>query len=173
MPVLTGIGHEKDLTVTDMVAWRSFKTPTAVADSLVEQTLECENRIIDMASSLYNEAAGIISSAEEQLSSLQNRIAATARLIVRVKDEQLGYQAETLLRAKNNLLRLASEKIDRMESALQHLDPAGVMQRGFTLTTKNGKIIHSPTDLEPGDNIVTHFQQGRATSTVQETSKKT
>ena len=172
LPVLTGIGHEKDLTVTDMVAWRSFKTPTAVADFLVEQTLDCENRIIDMASSLYTQAAGMISSAEEQLSSLQNRTAATARLIVRVKAEQLGYHAETLLRSKNNLLRMAKEKIDRIESALRHLDPAGVMQRGFTLTTKNGKILYSPASLAPGDTIVTHFDQGNATSTVKETSKK-
>jgi exodeoxyribonuclease VII large subunit len=172
LPVMTGIGHEKDLTVTDMVAWRSFKTPTAVADFLVEQTLDCENRIIDMASSLYTEAAGMISSAEEELSSLQNRTAATGRLILRVKDEQLGYHAETLLRSKNNLIRTAKERIDRIESALHHLDPAGVMKRGFTLTTKNGKILHSPVYLAPGDTIVTHFEQGRATSTVKETSKK-
>jgi exodeoxyribonuclease VII large subunit len=172
LPVMTGIGHEKDLTVTDMVSWRSFKTPTAVADFLVEQTLDSENRIVDMASSLYTEAAGMISSAEEQLSSLQNRTAATARLITRVKDEQLGYHAETLLRSKNNLIRAAKERIDRLESALHHLDPAGVMQRGFTLTTKNGKIINSPAGLETGDAIVTHFEQGHATSTVKETSKK-
>jgi exodeoxyribonuclease VII large subunit len=172
LPVLTGIGHEKDLTVTDMVAWRTFKTPTAVADFLVEQTLDTENRIIDMASSLYTEASDIISSAEEQLSSLQNRTAATARLIVRVKDEQLGFHAERLLRSKNNLIRTTKERIDRVESALHHLDPAGVMQRGFTLTTKNGKILHSPAALEPGDTIITHFEQGRATSTVKETSKK-
>ena len=173
LPVLTGIGHEKDLTVTDLVAWRSFKTPTAVADFFVEQTLECENRIIDMASALYTEAAGMISSAEEQLSSLQSRTAATVRLIVRVKDEQFGYHAETLVRTKSNFLRSAKEKIDRMESALHHLDPAGVMQRGFTLTTKDGKILHSPAGLAPGDTIITHFDQGRATSTVKETSKKT
>ena len=172
LPVMTGIGHEKDLTVTDMVAWRSFKTPTAVADFLVEQTLDSENRVIDMASSLYAEAAGLLSSAEEQLSSLQNRTAATARLIVRVKDEKLGYHAETLLRSNNNLVRAAREKIDRLESALRHLDPAGVMHRGYTLTTKNGRILHSPATLEPGDTIVTHFEQGHATSTVKETSKK-
>jgi len=172
LPVMTGIGHEKDLTVTDMVAWRSFKTPTAVADFLVEQTLDSENRVIDMASSLHAEAAGLLSSAEEQLSSLQNRTAATARLIVRVKDEKLGYHAEILLRSKNNLMRTAKEKIERLESALSHLDPAGVMKRGFTLTTKNGRILHSPAALETGDTIVTHFKQGQATSTIKETSKK-
>ena len=69
-------------------------------------------------------------------------------------------------------MRTAREKIERLESALRHLDPAGVMQRGFTLTTKNGRILHSPATLEPGDTIVTHFEQGHATSTVTETSKK-
>jgi exonuclease VII large subunit len=46
------------------------------------------------------------------------------------------------------------------------------MKRGFTLTTKNGRILHSPATLEPGDTIVTHFEQGHATSTVKVTSKK-
>jgi exodeoxyribonuclease VII large subunit len=172
VPVLTGIGHEKDLTVTDLVAWKSVKTPTAVADFLVAQTLECENMIIGMASSIYTEAAEIISSAEEQLSSLQNRTASTARLIVRVKREQLGYQAETLLRTKNNLLRMGKDLTDRLERSLHNLDPAGVLNRGFTLTTKDGKIIRSSAALEPGEIIVTHFEDGKATSIVKETNKK-
>ncbi len=171
VPVLTGIGHEKDLTVTDMVAWKSVKTPTAVADFLVAQTLECENMIIDLASSIYTEAAGIISSAEEQLSSLQNRTAATGRLIVRVKRDHLGYQSETLLRAKNNMLRTGKELTDRLESSLHNLDPARVMHRGFTLTTKSGKIIRTSTSLEPGEIIITHFEDGRAVSIVKETNK--
>ena len=172
VPVLTGIGHEKDLTVTDMVAWKSVKTPTAVADFLVTQTLECETMIVDMATSIYTEVAGIISSAEEQLSSLQNRTAATARLIVRLKREQLGYQAETLQRAKNNMLRMGKEFTDQLERSLVNLDPAGVMSRGFTLTTKGGKIIRSSTVLEPGEIIITHFEDGKATSVVKETNKK-
>jgi len=172
VPVLTGIGHEKDLTVTDMVAWKSVKTPTAVADFLVTQTLECETMIVDMATSIYTEAAGIISSAEEQLSALQNRTAATARLIVRLKREQLGYQAETLQRAKNNMLRTGKEFTDQLERSLVNLDPAGVMSRGFTLTTKGGKIIRSSTVLEPGEIIITHFEDGKATSVVKETNKK-
>ena len=171
VPVLTGIGHEKDLTVTDMVAWKSVKTPTAVADFLVTQTLDCENMIIDLASSIYTEAAGIISSEEEQLSSLQNRTAATGRLIVRVKREHLGYQTETLLRAKNNMLRAGKELTDRLESSLHNLDPASVMHRGFTLTTKGGKIIRTSSGLEPGEVIITHFEDGKATSIVKETNK--
>lgn len=172
LPVLTGIGHEKDLSVTDMVAWKSLKTPTAVADFMVEQTLECENRIIEMAGSLISAVNGVLSSAGEQLSSLRNRTAATAKLIVRVKREQTGYQMETLRRTTSSLLRSAAEMTDRLENAMRHLDPAGVMRRGFTLTSRNGIIVRSPSELNTGDTITTHFEKGEATSTVNKINQK-
>ena len=172
LPVLTGIGHEKDISVTDMVAWKSLKTPTAVADYLVEQTLECENRVIDMAGSLTSAVTDALSSSGEHISSLQNRIAATTRLIVRVKREQVGYHTETLRRSSASRLRSATEVAGRLENSLRHLDPAGVMRRGFTLTAKNGLIVRSPAELEPGDTITTHFETGKATSTVKEITQK-
>jgi exodeoxyribonuclease VII large subunit len=168
LPVLTGIGHEKDLSVTDIVAWKSLKTPTAVADFLIERTIECENRIISMAESLTSAVAEAIDSAGEQLAALQNRIAATARLVTRVKHEKLGYHIEILRRSSKNVLRSVKEITDRLENSLHHLDPAGVIRRGFTLTSKNGKIVRSHEDLEPGDTITTHFTKGKASSTIQQ-----
>lgn len=172
LPVLTGIGHEKDVSVTDMAAWKSLKTPTAVADFLVEQTLECENRIIEMAGSLISAVNGALSGAGEHLSSLRNRTAATAKLIVRVKREQTGYQLETLRRSTAGLLRSATDVTGKLENALRHLDPAGVLRRGFTLTAKNGIIVRSPAELEQGDIITTYFEAGQATSTVNKTTQK-
>ena len=172
LPVLTGIGHEKDLSVTDMVAWKSLKTPTAVADFLVEQTLDCENRIINMAGALTSAVTGALASAAEQISSLRSRTAATARLIVRIKREQAGYHSETLRRTSASVLRSAAELTDRLGNALRHLDPAGVMKRGFTLTSKNGMIVRSPAELNKGDAITTHFEKGEATSTVNRITQK-
>jgi exodeoxyribonuclease VII large subunit len=171
LPVLTGIGHEKDLSVTDIVAWKSLKTPTAVADFLVTHTLESENRIIEMASLLSSAARDTISSTGEQLASLLNRTAATSRLVVRLKREQLGFHTETLARSSKNTLRNSGERIVRLEGSLRHLNPAGVLGRGFTITTKDGKILHSSSDIVPGDTLITHFKQGKASSTVTETSK--
>jgi len=171
LPVLTGIGHERDRSVTDMVAWKSLKTPTAVADFLVERTIDCENRIIGMAESLTSAVTEAIDSASEQLSSLQNRTAATARLVVRVRHEKLGYHIETLRRSGKNVLRSAKEVTDRLEDSMRHLDPSGVMRRGFTLTTRNGQIVRSPDELEPGDTITTHFQEGMASSTIKKITK--
>jgi exodeoxyribonuclease VII large subunit len=172
LPVLTGIGHEKDVSVTDMVASRSLKTPTAVADFLVEQTAECENRIIEMAGALTEAATDAIDAADEHLASLQNRTAATSRLIVRVRRDNLNYIAENLRRSGKNVIRTAAERMVKLESALRILDPAGVMRRGFTLTSRNGLIIHSASELEPDDIITTHFQKGKAISTVKEINNK-
>lgn len=172
LPVLTGIGHEKDLSVTDMVAWKSLKTPTAVADFLLEKTVECENRIIEMAGELITAVNGALSSAGEQLSSLRNRMASTARLTVRVKSDKLAYHTETLRRVAVSGLRSGADVADRLGNTLRHLDPAGVLKRGFTLTSKNGTIIRSPEELKPGDDILTHFETGQALSTIKGITQK-
>lgn len=131
LPVLTGIGHEKDQSVTDMVAWKALKTPTAVAGFLIDRTLECENRIISMAGEMASAVTGALEAADEQLSSFQNRTAATARLVVRVNNERLGYHTETLRRSARNALQKAGDKTGRLEQSLRHLDPASVL-KGFT-----------------------------------------
>jgi len=194
LPVLTGIGHEKDQSVTDMVAWKALKTPTAVADFLIERTLECENRIISMAGELASAVSEALEAAGEQVSSMQNRTAATARLIVRMNSDRLCYHTETLIRSYRNILtrseadtvrladtilRSAKNSISRaethtgrLEESLRHLDPAEVLRRGFTLTSRNGLIIRSAGELEPGDTIITHFEMGVATSTVKEINEK-
>jgi len=172
LPVLTGIGHEKDQSVTDLAAWKALRTPTAVAGFLVERTLECENRIIGMAGELASAVTEALEAAGEQISSLQNRIASTARLIVRVNSDRLGYHAETLRRSSGIVLQKAADITGRLEGSLRHLDPAAVLKRGYTLTSRNGLIIRSAGNLEPGDIITTHFEKDTATSTVQQITKK-
>lgn len=172
LPVLTGIGHEKDQSVTDMVAWKALKTPTAVAGFIVERTMECENNIIGMAESLVSAVEGAMEAAEERLSSMRNRITATARLMVRLKEEKLSNHAGRLARASANVLNRAKEATDRMEDALRHLNPAGVLRRGFTLTSRNGTIIQSASELKQGDTIKTYFAEGTAESMVEKINKK-
>ncbi len=172
LPVLTGIGHEKDQSVTDMVAWKALKTPTAVAGFIVERTVACENNIIGMAESLVSAVEGAMEAAEERLSSMQNRITATARLVVRIKEEKLTNHAGRLRLASVNVLNKAREATDRAEDALRHLNPARVLLRGFTLTSRNGRIIQSATELKPGDTIKTHFAEGTAESKVEKINNK-
>jgi exodeoxyribonuclease VII large subunit len=147
-----------------------------------------------MAGELVSAVTDALEAAGEQVSSLQNRTAATARLIVRVNNEKLGFNLETLTRLYRNILarsetdtrrltdslfRSAKNSVSRaetntgrLEESLRHLDPTEVLRRGFTLTSRNGLIIRSAGELEPGDTITTHFEKGAATSTVKEINNK-
>lgn len=171
LPVLTGIGHEKDQSVTDMVAWKALKTPTAVAGFIVDRTLDCENMIIRMAESMASAVTGTLDAAGQQVSGLQNRTAAMARLMVRVQNEKLGYHTETIRRATKNSFRKSNDLLNSLEKSLCHLDPSGVLRRGFTLTSRNGLIIRSANELKEDDTITTHFQEGMAVSTVKQVTR--
>ncbi|HUW92592.1 MAG TPA: exodeoxyribonuclease VII large subunit [Bacteroidales bacterium] len=170
LPLLTGIGHQKDMSVADIVSWKALKTPTAVADFLVSETLEAESLVMDMASRIATIGAEIIAGIDERLQSLSSHIAASARLMVRVKKEQLGYSTGILERISGDAIRKSISLTDRLAGNLRHLEPENVLRRGFTLTTRAGKIIRTAIELSEGDEITTHFEKSKVISIV--TGKK-
>ena len=194
LPLLTGIGHQKDMSVADLVSWKALKTPTAVADFLVSETLEAENLVTDLASRIASVATEILTGNEEHLQSLRSHIAGSARLVVRVKKEQLGYSTgmvsriagatiqkslELTERLAVSLRHLGPEAVhksleltERLSGSLRHLGPENVLRRGFTMTTRAGKIIRSAAVLSEGEEIMTHFEDGRVASIVTENKKK-
>ncbi len=172
IPVLTGIGHEKDLSVADMVAYKALKTPTAVADYIIERTLETEAYVSEMASSISLSAEAIISDNKERLDSLQNHIINSSRMIIKVKQEKLGYFTDTLRRISKSILRNAASLAEKLDLSLHHLDPLKILERGFTMTSKDGKILSASNELTEGDEITTHFKNGLVTSIVRNIENK-
>ena len=73
LPVITGIGHDKDMSVTDMVANRSLKTPTAVADFLIDCIAEAENHIIEMSSEIRDISRIIIEKNRNRIETCRNK----------------------------------------------------------------------------------------------------
>jgi len=193
LPLLTGIGHQKDFSVADMVSWKALKTPTAVADFLVSVTLEAESLVNDLASRIASAATGIMAGNEEHLQSLRSHIAGSARLVLRIKKEQLGYSTgmvsriagvtiqkslELTDRLSGSLRHLGPEAVcksqeltDRLANTLRHLGPENVLRRGFTMTTRAGKIVRSASELSEGDEIMTHFENSRIASIIAENKK--
>jgi exodeoxyribonuclease VII large subunit len=82
LPVITGIGHEKDLSVTDMVAYQSLKTPTAVADFLIGTFVAAEDRLNEISSEISEFSKEIISINKERLESSRMRLVPAARLLI-------------------------------------------------------------------------------------------
>ena len=122
LPILTGIGHTRDVSVLDLVARQALKTPTAVAEWLIHRMEDQANRINDLITRLRR-------TAERQI-----------------------------------LIR--RHRIELLEQRLSACNPQRIYQRGYSLLTKNGKIIRSVHDLQPGDIITTHLADGNVQSTV-------
>ncbi|MCL2416373.1 MAG: exodeoxyribonuclease VII large subunit [Bacteroidales bacterium] len=122
LPVITGIGHSTNVTVSEMVAYYAAITPTDTANFLLEKQL----------------------SFADKLEYFQNNIA--------------GFAGQTLTLARQNI-QLTKEKI-------RLLDPKNILKRGFSLTTKNGKLVKSSKGLKQGDVLKTMFSDGEATSII-------
>jgi len=90
LPVITGIGHDKDMSVTDLVASFALKTPTAVADYLIDCAADTENHILDMFSSIKDLTSIIIKEKQALLESERNKLVPLVSLIVNEKREKLS-----------------------------------------------------------------------------------
>lgn len=92
LPVITGIGHEKDLSITDMVAFQSLKTPTAVADYLIDSVSGAEDRLKEISSEISEYSKGIIDYNKERIESSRIRLIPAVKLFVSGEKELLSYE---------------------------------------------------------------------------------
>jgi exodeoxyribonuclease VII large subunit len=82
LPVVTGIGHDKDMSVTDMVANKSLKTPTAVADFLVDCVADAENHLIEMSSEIAGISAKILEKNRYVIDTFSIKLLPLARIML-------------------------------------------------------------------------------------------
>ena len=166
LPILVGIGHETDETLPDLVAHSSLKTPTALADFIVDRAARYEAALL----SLGREAARAASAATTRAAERLNRARQLATLAV---TQRVAAAGGLLQRREAEVARLARERLlhrtaqlDIASAQLEGLDPQRVLDRGFSLTLHGGRPVRSAQVLESGVELVTRFAQGSVTSVV-------
>jgi exodeoxyribonuclease VII large subunit len=166
LPVITGIGHEKDDTVTDMVAHTKMKTPTAVAEFMVSGMRSFAEKIAGMEGSILLHAERLMKGASLQLGAIAQRMrTASSRLTLAPRD-RLDSVWKNIVTHLRQSLQLKGRKIAAIEQALHHLNPANVLKRGYSITRLNGKPIKDTIMIGDGDIIDTELSSGRITSVV-------
>jgi exodeoxyribonuclease VII large subunit len=106
IPVITGIGHEKDLSVTDMVAFESLKTPTAVADYLIDSVLNAENSLNEMSTEIAEKSRSIIEDNRHLLESFRLKLIPVSKLLISSHKERLsGSIIELINHGKEYILK--------------------------------------------------------------------
>lgn len=166
LPVLTGIGHDIDQTVADLVSYKALKTPTAVADFIVEHNLEFETQILHMFQSIERSARQQVRLANSQLDNLSLRLENSFHRLVETEKTHLQQKIQMIITQVNAFLNNEKHLLEKISLSINHLDPALILKQGYTLVIKNNQRIYHSRQLNPGDTIINQFSDGKTKSIV-------
>lgn len=167
LPVLIGIGHEIDQSVLDLVAYASLKTPTAVADYIIERNAVFESRLDDLGMMIQQEVSDRIYSESRRLSNLSIMLHHAVRATIQQEDKRLAHAAAMLKASGKNAIQRNHQKLDHLFSWLNAMDPDQVLARGYTITSFLGKTLVKAEEVKPGMEIQTTFIDGAIKSKVE------
>lgn len=188
LPIVVGIGHERDRTVLDEIACVRCKTPTAVAAWLTDALRLAWQRAADDVRRIAQYAADCLRGERRRLDNIENLLPAKVKMRFAREEKRLGDLASRVSMAasrkcmseKNRLnmlgmrmesvMRTATERpamrLRNLENMLRVLSPENTLRRGYSVTRINGKAILDASQVKPGDDITTVLHTGEITSQV-------
>ena len=188
LPIITGIGHERDESVLDMISFQRVKTPTAAAAFLVDHLTEVYARIEDAQEAIVNYVKRRLQVERMKFERLSSQIPTLFSLVkvrqsnrldqllnrLKVKAERIpadGLHRLEMLEAR--LKEPVARKLEREQHRVEMLsqravaqDPERLLSRGYSITLKDGKSIKDASQLKAGDEIETRFAKGVAKAVV-------
>ncbi len=159
LPIISGIGHQRDDSIVDLVAHTRVKTPTAAAEFLIDCMRQYDERIENAANQLSELVGEIMNENEQTLQHCVSRLGNARQQILR-QENVLSTIVFRLDKSAKNAISSAKNTLSLIEKSLELSDPKTLLNRGYTLTTKNGKIVKSVTELKAGETVETHFADG-------------
>lgn len=165
LPVITGIGHEIDSSVADLMACISLKTPTAVADFLIEKMAHFESSLIDISLNISNIARQQIKHNELELQYTMQTIVNVPRHLVLDQKNYLNtiiHQIETSVDVSLKSMKASLISIDAIIKAN---DPITIMNKGYATITQGKKLITNKEQIISGD-IAINFKDGTISATI-------
>lgn len=188
LPVIVGIGHERDVTVLDYVAAMRVKTPTAAAEWLIQRGADALAHLNELQEAVVTAVRDTVGQAREHLAYYTSMIPATARRIIDTNRVRLDNDARAIPLAATNLIIVQRTRLERavermgdtISQAMQReqqrlqalgdkaalLSPVNTLRRGYSLVMKDGKCVTAGDQLAPGDQINMQFAEGTAAATV-------
>ena len=166
LPILTGIGHDRDESVVDMVAAVRCKTPTAVAAFLVETMMDLEAELTAVSNGIVHALRKRLSDEEHELEHLSHALAGACRLSLQTASQQIGLYGVRLSSAIRTCLLEESHRLEMMEKSLSLVSPEAILKKGYSLTMCGGKAVSSVAGLRKGDTITTYLRDGKVESVI-------
>ncbi|PLX17990.1 MAG: exodeoxyribonuclease VII large subunit [Salinivirgaceae bacterium] len=140
IPVLTGIGHERDESVTDMVAWRAFKTPTAVANFVIDQFAEFETNIDELGRSLERRVLHLLDNQKAKLSELNLSVQSASQLLLKEARYSLQHYAGKLQYGAVGYINQLQEMLTDLNRKSRYVLSHQFVEKGMELNKLESKI---------------------------------
>ena len=189
LPVICGIGHDRDNTVVDSVASVRVKTPTAAAEWLLDRAQSALDHVNALTDMVVDSATQMLSGARQQLAYFTSGIPLMADNIVvrhRARLQQiaaaipvvaarrfdgagkdLAFASQRVAMAARQCVANERQRVTGLEKQVELLSPDRVLRRGYSLTLRDGHVVTSASSLRAGDSLVTRFADGERTSVVE------
>lgn len=164
IPLLTGIGHETDETALDLVAHASLKTPTAVADFLINHNQYFESSIAETVRKIQWIANNRIQFEKQASEIRQKNLTWAAAETCRQATQKIDFQNDSLKEISFSRIKSQSDFLNQAAVIAEAFDPQKVLRRGYSMTFQNGKLVRSVPKMKTGDRLVTRFHDGEIES---------
>ena len=166
IPVITGIGHDRDESILDMVANTRVKTPTAAAALLIDNLRQVLERINNAQQRITLAIHQRIANHKSRLTSLQTLIPALVERTLSNAKHRIELMQNRLPAVTERIITNQKHKLSQIELMLQSYDPQLLLKRGYSITLMNGRAIRDPKELKVGDEIETRVEKGTIRSVV-------
>lgn len=191
LPVITGIGHDRDESVLDLVSHIRVKTPTAVATLLIDHLIEVYNRISDAQEELTQIVQRRIEIEKMRLNVISEKVPVLFSFVsnrqnawfdnlflriqnaitnrIRQTEQHLNSLSEMLSPLYEHIRLRENHRLEILQQKIKAQDPMLILNRGYSITTLNGHVIRNAKNLKKGDILCTQMAKGKVTSIVKET----
>ena len=166
LPIITGIGHDRDESILDMVSHTQVKTPTAAAAFLIDHLRRVWERITDAEDFINRYISERIRYQQQRISQLATLIPTLALRTLSDSRHRIEIMEGRLPVAIERRFTDQKHRIERLSILLQGFDPQLLLKRGYSITLHNGKAVRDPKLLKPGDEIETRVEKGTIHSVV-------
>jgi exodeoxyribonuclease VII large subunit len=192
VPVISAVGHERDITIADLVADVRASTPSNAAELAVPDAAEVLRHVLHASDRANNNLQQRVSAARERLRLLLARALFSdetqllRQKMLRLSEARMGLQSirgklsvlperlaqleKRLRESARTLTRQSKEKLDALNGKLSALNPTAVLARGYSIvTTSQGRLIRTTRDTAPGNDVEVRLHEGRLSAKVNAT----
>ena len=166
IPIITGIGHDRDESILDMVSHTRVKTPTAAAALLIDHLKVVLDAVKDSQQRITRYVQQTQATFKAQLTTIAEVMPRIFPVIKAQHEAKLNTIEQKLPLLASQRITTENHRLELINEKLKALDPALLLARGYSITLHNGHAVKDATSLAPGDEIETRLAKGKITSVV-------